>query len=33
MDTNKNDEFSFNGGGGPVEPSEPQSRLIKTHLG
>ena len=33
MDSAKNDEFSFNGGGAPVEPVEPQSRLIKTHLG
>ena len=32
MDTNNN-EFSFNGGGAPVEPAESQSRLIKTLTG
>ena len=35
LNTDKNDEFSFNGGGAPfeLEKSEPQSVLIKTHLG
>lgn len=33
MGTQKNDEFSFNGGGVPVEPAEPQSRLIKSLTG